>query len=147
MLIPFRKFRAFDLEILVPNSIDEETRNLDPKIWRSWAEYDEKMSVAYTGCIDGIPIAALGIRFIRPSIGTAWAYLTAEAIKHRFSVMRSTKLMMKYVLEACDFKRVRASVRSELQGADVLARHLGFEKVRRMVCKSHDFYLLKIEKS
>lgn len=144
MLIPFRKFRAADLEILVPNSVDEETRKTDPKIWRSWAKYHQKMSIGYTACIDGVPIAALGIRFRRPGIGDAWAYISKEAIKNKFSLMRSTKLMLKYILEACDFKRVRASVRLGLPGADILARHLGFKRIRRMVCKSHDFYILKV---
>jgi len=143
-LIPFRKFRASDLEILVPNSIDEETRNTDPKIWRSWAEYHQKMSIGYTACIDGVLIAAFGIRFRRPGIGDAWAYISTEAVKHKFSLMRSTKLMLKYILEACDFKRVRASVRLELPGADTLAKHLGFKKVRRMICGTHDFYLLEV---
>ncbi|GAG32583.1 unnamed protein product, partial [marine sediment metagenome] len=72
MLIPIKKFRASDLEILIPKSVDETERNKDPEIWRSWAVYDEKMSVGYTGCIDNVPIVALGIRFIRPGVGTAW---------------------------------------------------------------------------
>lgn len=145
MLIPIKKFRASDLETLIPNSVDETERNKDPEIWRSWGKYDEKMSVGYTGCIDNVPIVALGIRFIRPGVGTAWAYFTAEAVRHRFSVMRSTKLMLKYILEACDFKRIRASVRIRLPGAAVLVRHLGFKKgKRRMLCGTHDYYVLKV---
>lgn len=144
MLIPFRKFRASDLETLVPNSVDEEMRNTRPEIWRSWGEYDEKMSIGYTACLDGVPIAAFGIRFIRPGIGTAWTYFTKEAVKHKFSVMKSTKLMLKFVLEACDFKKVRASARLGLPGADVLAKHLGFRKVRRMLCGTHNYYLLEV---
>lgn len=144
MLIPFKKFRAEDLEFLVPNSVDKEVRNSDPAIWRSWGEYDEKMSVGYTACIDNIPIAALGIRFDRPGVGTAWAYFTKEAVRNKFSLMRSTKLMLQYILEECDFKRVRASARLGLPGADVLAKHLGFVKARRMLCGTHDFYILKV---
>lgn len=144
MLIPFRVFRASDLEVLVPNSVDEEMRNTDPKIWRSWGVYNERMSVGYTACINNVPIAALGIRIIRPGVGNAWAYLTKEAVAHKLSLMRSIKLMLKYILEACDFKKVRASARIGLPGADVLAEHLGFKKVRRMICKTHNFYLLKV---
>ena len=51
---------------------------------------------------------------------------------------------MKYVLEACGFKKVRVSARLELPGADVLAKHLGFKKVRRMICGTYDYYLLKV---
>jgi len=144
MLVPFRKFRASDLEILVPNSVDEEMRNIKPEIWRSWGKYDEFMSVAYTGCIENVPIVAVGIRFVRPGVGTAWAYFTRDAQRHKFSILRSIKLMMKYVLEACGFKKVRVSARLELPGADVLAKHLGFKKVRRMICGTYDYYLLKV---
>lgn len=145
MLIPFRKFRASDLEILVPNSIDKDMRDAEPKIWQSWGEYYEKFSVGYTACIDNVPIAALGVRLIRPGVGNAWAYISKEAMKHRFSLLRSIKLMQKYVFEACDFKKVRASVRLELKGADVLAKHLGFKKARRrMMCGTHDFYILEV---
>lgn len=144
MLLPFRKFRASDLEILMPNLIDKDTRDAEPKIWQSWGEYHERFSVGYTACIDNVPIAALGIRFVRPGVGDAWAYISKEAIKHRLSLLRSIKLMLKYILEACDFKRVRASVRLDLQGADVLAKHLGFKKVRRMICGTHDFYILEV---
>lgn len=143
-IIPFRIFRAIDLEILVPNSVDEEIRNRDLAIWRSWGELDERISVGYTACFDGIPIAALGIRFVRPGVGTAWAYFTKEAEKHKFSLLRSAKLMLKFILEACDYKKVRASVRLGFPGADVLARHLGFKKMRRLVCGTHDYYLLKV---
>jgi RimJ/RimL family protein N-acetyltransferase len=142
MLIPFKQFRADDLETLVPNAVDEETRNLDPKIWRSWGEYDEKISVGYTGCIDGKPVAAVGIRLIRPGIGTAWAYFTKEAAKHKLSVIKSMKLMLKYVLEACDFKRVRARVRVGNLMAERLVKHFGFKKVRRF--RTHDYYILEV---
>jgi len=143
-LIPFRVFRASDLEILVPNSVDEEMRNSNPEIWKSWAKYDEKMSVAYTACIDDVPIAALGIRYIRPGVGTAWAYFTAEAEKYKFSLLRSTKLMLEFVLESCDYKKIRASARLGLKGSDILAKHMGFKKVRRMLCGTHDYYFLEV---
>ncbi len=145
MLIPFRKFRATDLEVLIPNSIDEVTRNLKPEVWKSWGEYDEKMSVGYTACIDNIPIMAAGIRYIRPGVGTAWAYMTTEAMNHKLSILKSTKLMLKYVLEACTYRQVRASARIELSGADVLAKHLGFKRVRKMVKGTHDYYILKVK--
>jgi len=148
MLLPFREFKAEDLEVLIPNSIDPEMRETPDPNRKIWGEFLQKTSVAYTGCFEGIPIMAAGIRIVNPITkkGEAWTYFTREAQMVKFSVMRSYKLMFKYVLEACDFKTVRASVRIGLPGADTLVRHMGLKRVRTMINGTHDYYVLKVDK-
>ncbi len=92
---------------------------LDPEYVRFMAE----SGFAYTGIVDGVPVAISGMFLVHPHIGNAWALLSDRAYQHLLPITKA----IKQFLEGQNIKRIEVAVKHDFKEGHRWAKMLGFE--------------------
>lgn len=120
-IVPFKAWHAGPIftKLLYDSSYLPEERHL---------EMLEKTNLAVSGLLDGIPIGTCGIVPLHKGVGEAWAYLTDEAKKHRFTLHRSVVRGLEQLRLRGNFHRVQTNVLYDFKAGHIWAERLGFIK-------------------
>jgi len=130
MLLPLRKYREEDADILCANSTDADVQTVD---WKKFAKFNGEAGPAYTYEEDDIPVFALGMRLLVKSdgktVGWPWCILTKEALKKKLSVFATLKRILHVIMKNCELKEAVCESRKGFVESQRLLEHLGFTRM------------------
>lgn len=132
-MLTLKYFKSED--VLKINPVEEGIENI-----MVGAEYNAAAGPAYTGYIDGRIVACGGIRVEKNGSGTPW-FIMNKGEKCKKSTFQTVKLMMKILIEECEFKYLRTFSKIGFPQSQRFLEHLGFKKIRTL--KSHYYYRLE----
>lgn len=84
----------------------------------------ETAGPAYTGFVDGLPVAAAGIANLWPGRAEAWAVMTPATRHHMTAITRAVRAF----LDLAEVRRIDCAVKADFEAGHRWARLLGFEQ-------------------
>jgi len=126
-MLEIRKFEIVDAHILTATAIEPHLS--DRYDIEKWAQINLKSGPAYTGLLNGVPVAAAGIWLVSPGVGQAWAIFSERSKDIKKTLFRSVKTMLEILTSQFEITRLTADCCKDFPCGDRFLRHLGFKKV------------------
>lgn len=129
MLLPIRKYKKEDSDIICPVAIEGSLSQ-----WKQWAVDNEKMGPAFTFEVDGKPVCSAGIRLLQSEetgevIGCPWFVMSRHAKKHTLSIYESTYKMMLLIMREYGLKKLLCETKKTFKAGQRFLKHFGFKQL------------------
>ena len=144
MLLPVRKYRPEDTELLCRQAVEQFPEAAD---FVEQGKFNASVGPAETIEINGKPVVSAGIRIIKTDagemIGWPWFVVSALAGKYKLSILQTIKSRLYESMKDFGLSRAITDSRKGFEQSQMLLRHLGFKKMEKET-DTHYFYELRI---
>jgi len=126
-MVQVRPFEPDDLLMIQAREPDSSIAAGIPDLVESARLY-EKYGPAFTGLIDGVPLAAAGLVIIWPGVATGWAFTSAMVPKYRLSFHRTIKQYLDMLVRERNLHRVQVEIPVSHTVSREWVKRLGFHE-------------------